>query len=111
MLLGLLIGTLALQAWAWMRLSARVKNGHLGMGQAIAHYAGWALIPSAGVGVVLLTLVGLEEWTGSALVSEPLARATPLVALTLVALFCSGSFVFAVWCVYLRTSVRADHRS
>jgi hypothetical protein len=111
MLLGLLVGALALQAWAWIRLSARVKSGHLGLGQAIARYAGWALIPVAGVGVVFFTLVGLEEWTGSALVPESVARATPLVALLLLVLFIAGSFAFVVWCVYLRTSTGVDRRS
>jgi len=107
----LVIGALALQVWVWRTLAERVRSRRLNPGKAIARYAGAALLPIAGLAIVLFSLVGLEEWLGIAVLSEPFSRATPIAALLLIAIFAIGSLAFAVWCAYLWTSRRQEPRS
>jgi len=104
MFLGLLTAALALQAWGWTRLAAGVRSGRLGCGQAVLRYSGLALLPFAGLVAVFFALVGLEEWLGAALLSEPLSRATPLAGLVLLVVFAAGSGAFAAWCALRRRS-------
>ena len=111
MLPALLIAALALQAWVWSRLAARVRSGRLSIRRAVARYAGAALLPFVGLAAAFFALVGLEEWLGLALLSEPLSRATPLAALLLIAFFVAGSTFFAVWCAYMRSSHSTDQGS
>ena len=101
MFAGLLIGALALQVWVWRSLAARVRSRQLTPGRAIARYAGAALLPVAGLAIVFFSLVGLEEWLGIALLSEPFSRATPIAALLLTAIFVIGSLTFTAWCAYV----------
>jgi hypothetical protein len=108
MLLGLLIAALTLQVWVWSRLTGRLREGRLSVGRAVARYAATALLPFAGFAVGFFSLVGLEEWLGVALLSEPLSRATPVVALLLLAFFVLGSSAFAIWSTYVRASQRAN---
>ena len=111
MLAGLLIGALALQVWVWNSLATRVRSRCLTPGRAVARYAGAALLPVAGLAIVFFTLVGLEEWFGIAVLSEPFSRATPITALLLIVFFVIGSLAFAVWCAYVGASQSEDRRS
>jgi hypothetical protein len=104
MFLALLIAALALQAWGWARLATGVRSGRLGCGQAVLRYSGLALLPFAGLVAAFFPLVGLEEWLGVAVLSEPVSRAAPLAGLVLLVLVVAGSGAFAAWCALRRRS-------
>jgi len=111
MLAVLLIAVLALQVWVWNSLVTRVRSGRLSPARAVLRYTGAALLPVVGLAIVFFTLVGLEEWLGIAVLSEPFSRATPLLALLLIGLFVIGSLGFALWCTYLAMSQHEDRES
>ena len=111
MLLAFLMAALALQVWVWSRLARSVRIGCLSVPRAVARYVGAALLPFTGLAAAFFALVGLEEWQGVALLSEPLSRATPIAALLLIAFALVGSTVFAVCCAYVRASKSTDQRS
>jgi hypothetical protein len=97
-----LAAVLALQAWAWVRLSAHVMAGVLTKPGATARYSLWALVPLLLFLSVLAGAVGLEEWMGLALLSESLARATPLIAAFLLGMAGVGSLCFGVRCAFIK---------
>ena len=101
MLVVLLVGSLALQIWTWKRLVARVSFGHVSRLQAVARYGCWAFAPLLLVVAIFFTAVGLEEWLGVALLSEPMGRATPLVAIFLLATALIGWAAFALRCTLI----------
>jgi hypothetical protein len=102
MLIVLLVGSLALQSWAWKRLAGRVSAGTLTKLQAVGRYGCWAFAPLLLVAAIVFTAVGLEAWRGVALLSEPMGRAIPLVAIFLLATALIGWAGFALRCTLIR---------
>lgn len=101
MLLVLLVGSLALQVWAWRTISKRIEWGGMTKLQGAARYAFWAFLPLLVFVGIFFGAVGVEEWLGVALISEPVARGTPLVALLLFTLSGLGWLGFAVRSAFL----------
>lgn len=60
MLLVLLVGSLALQAWAWWSLRRRVLCGEMTRLGASVRYGGWAVAPLVLFIGFFLGLVGVE---------------------------------------------------
>ncbi|MBI2841187.1 MAG: hypothetical protein HYX75_22950 [Acidobacteria bacterium] len=102
MLIVVLVGTVALQIWTWKRLVGRVSFGNLTKLQAVARYGCWACAPLLLVAAIFFTTVCLEEWLGIALLSDPMGRATPLVAIFLLATALIGWAAFALRCTLIR---------
>ncbi len=104
MFLLILLAVLALQAWAWHRLAGHVASGALTKLQAIVRYALWAFVPLLLFLAVFLGSVGLEEWLGIPLLSEPMGRATPLIVACLLGVAGLGSVAFGVRCALIKRS-------
>lgn len=108
MLLFILVAVAAFQGWTWHRLSGRVESGALTKLQAIVRYGLWAQAPPLLFLGIFFGAVGLEEWLGIALLSEPTARATaPIVAL-LLGIAGLGSACFGVRCAFIKRSPAAS---
>jgi hypothetical protein len=103
MVLLVLVGSIALQAWAWARLRERLRAGSLSKPGAILRYSAWAFAPALGAVAVFFAAVGLEEAGSPPLVAEGLARAAPFVAIALLASAIIGSLLFACGCVLRRS--------
>ena len=98
MLLILLVASVALQIWAWRRLQKRVVSGAVTKLVALLQYAAWALTPLLLFIGLFLGAVGAEELTGAAIIPEPLARATLLIAAGLLGFAALGWVSFLVLC-------------
>jgi len=98
----ILVVVLALQAWAWHRLSGRVASGSLTRTGAGIRYALWALVPLLVYLAGFIGGVGLEEWLGIALISEPMGRATLLIVAFLLGTAGLGSLCFRIRCALIR---------
>ena len=103
MLLVLLAGALAVQVWAWRRLRERVEMGGLTRLGASARYGLWALAPFLLFAGFFFSALGLEEWLGLSIMSEPMARATLPAAAFLLGIGVVGWLLFATRCVLMRT--------
>ena len=101
MLLLILVVVLALQAWAWHRLSGRAASGSLTRTGAGIRYALWALVPLLVYLAGFIGAVGLEEWLGIALISEPMGRATLLIVAFLLGTAGLGSLCFGIRCALI----------
>jgi hypothetical protein len=94
----LLVGHIALQVWAWRRVSRRLRSGAIGRLHGATRYTAWAFLPVALFISIYLALAGLEEWRQVALIGER----TALLALPVLALSALGSIAFAVRCAFVR---------
>ena len=84
MLLVLLVGSVALQAWAWQSLRRRVIGREMTRLGASVRYGGWAIAPLLLFIGSFLGFVGVEELSGSAIIPEPMGRVVlPMSALLL----------------------------
>jgi len=102
MFLVMLAGVLAYQAWMWHRVSGRIAWGELTKLQGVLRYGLWALLPVLLFVALFFGAVGLEEWLGVAVISEPMGRATiPIVAFLLV-IAVLGSACFGVRCLFIK---------
>jgi len=104
MFLLILVAILALQAWTWHRLVGHVTSGALTKRQASVRYALWALVPLLLFVAVFLGAVGLEEWLGVALLSEPMGRATLLIVVFLLGVAGLGAACFGIRCAFIKGS-------
>jgi len=98
MLLVVLISSVALQVWAWQRLSHRVRDGAVSRFGAVMRYSLWAFLPCLLLVGAFLAAVGLEEWLDVAIIEESPARAAPLLGLVLIAVSTLGTLSFAIRC-------------
>jgi hypothetical protein len=98
MLLGLLLGSIALQVWAWRSLQRRVMSGAVTRPAALLRYGGWALLPLLLFVGLFLSAIGAEELTGTATIPEPLARIALLIAALLLGLAGLGWLSFSILC-------------
>jgi uncharacterized membrane protein YedE/YeeE len=98
----ILAAAAALQAWAWQRLSTHVIAGTLTKAAATLRYTIWALVPLLLFLLAIAAAVGVEQWRGVALVPEPMARATALIAAFLLGAATLGSICFVVRCAFLK---------
>jgi hypothetical protein len=96
MFLLLLVGSVALQAWAWLNLRRRVHTGSITKLGAVVRYSAWALAPLVAFVVLFLGVIGLEEVTSAAILPEPLGRATPPAAAVLLCLAGLGILSFGI---------------
>jgi len=102
MLLFLLAGSVALQAWAWQRLRRRVVSGGISRLGGSVRFGAWALAPLLAFVGFFLGLVGLEELSGAALIPEPVGRAALPIAALLLAIAGIGWLCFSIACVFAR---------
>jgi hypothetical protein len=105
MLLVLLIGSVALQAWAWRSLARRIRHGALTRVQGAARFAGWAFLPVALFVAGFFAMVGLEEWLDVPLIEERGA----LLFLPVLGTAILGSLGFAVRSAFLGRTGQAAH--
>lgn len=98
MLLVLLVGSVALQAWAWPRLQRRVVAGEVTRLGGSVRYGGWAVAPVLLFVGLFFGSVGLEELSGAAIISEPMARATLPIATLLLGIAGLGWVSFSIVC-------------
>jgi len=98
MLLVLLVGSIALQIWAWRRLRGRVVAGDVTRFGGVVRYGGWAFAPLLLYVGFFFGLVGLEELSGAAIIPEPVGRATLPVAALLLGVALLGSLSFSILC-------------
>jgi hypothetical protein len=96
MFLLVLLGSVALQAWAWRNLRRRIQAGSLTKLAAVLRYSAWALAPLVAFAALFLGVIALEEVTGSAVLPEPLARATLPAAAVLLCLAGLGTLAFGI---------------
>ena len=108
MLLLWLVGSLALHVRAWQRLAVRVDTGKLTKLRALVRYAGWALTPLLAFVGFFLAAVGLEEWSGMALIGESMARATLPIAVLLAGLAGTAWIAFAARCALIKNARSRD---
>lgn len=101
MLFVLLVGSVALQAWAWRRLRRRVATGEFTRFGGSIRYGGWALVPLLLFVGVFFGLVGLEELSGGAIISEPMGRATLPMAILLLGIAGLGGVCFSISCALI----------
>lgn len=97
MILVLLVGVVALQAWVWQRLRIRVLSGEITRLGALVRYAGWALLPALSCVAGFFGLVGLEEVSGAAIVPEPVGRLALPASALLLGVGVLGCVLFAAW--------------
>jgi hypothetical protein len=98
MLLGLLLGSIALQVWAWRSLQRRVMSGTVTKPTALLRYGGWALLPLLLFAGLFLGAIGAEELSGVAIIPEPLARIALPVAALLLGIAGLGWLTFSILC-------------
>lgn len=101
MLLVLLVGSVALQVWAWQRLRRRFISGGVTRLGGSVRYAGWALAPLLSFVGCFFGLVGLEELSGAAIIPEPLGRVALLTATLLLAIAGVGWLCFSILCALI----------
>jgi hypothetical protein len=101
MLLVLLVGSVALQAWAWRRLRSRVAASEVTRLGASVRYAGWALAPLLLFVALFFGFVGLEELSGKAIISELMGRAALPVATLLLGIAGLGWVCFSISCALI----------
>lgn len=111
MFLLLLLGCIALQAWAWRSLRSRIRSGGLTKLAAVVRYSAWALAPLAALTALFLGGIGLEEVTGAAVLPEPLGRAALPAAAALLCLAALGILSFGIQVAVLKPRVRANAES
>jgi hypothetical protein len=104
MFLVILAGSVAIQMRAWRVLSRRVGAGTLSRVGGAARYTVWAFLPVVLMAAAFFTAVGIEEWSGQALVSEAMARSLPSTILFLLVPALAGSVGFTIKCALLRLS-------
>ncbi len=104
MALVLFATVLAFHAWMWRRMFERVASGQLAKLRGTARYGMSALLPLFGFVASMLSAVGLEEWWGVALVSDSMARASPLICVFLLAAAGVSSLGFAIRCAYIKVA-------
>lgn len=97
MFLVFLIGSVALQAWAWRRLITHLQRGSLTKLRSAAQYAAWAFLPLLCFVAVFFAMVGLEEWLRVPLIEER----TALLALPVLGLSTLGTLGFLVRCAFV----------
>jgi hypothetical protein len=98
MILVLLVGVVALQAWVWRRLRTRVLTGEVTRLGALVRYSGWALLPPVLSVAGFFGMVGLEEVSGAAIVPEAVGRSALPAAVLLLGIGVMGCLSFCVWC-------------
>lgn len=91
-----ILGTIVLAVVMFIRLRRKVSARAQSRGRATFVYLGWTLLPFAILVVLFFGMVGLEELTGSALVPEMFARASPLAAALCLIVALIAALVFAV---------------
>jgi hypothetical protein len=96
MFLLVLLGSVALQAWAWRDLRRRIQAGSLTKLAAVVRYSAWALAPLVALAALFVGVIALEEVTGAAILPEPLGRATLPAAAVLLCLAGSGTLAFGI---------------
>jgi hypothetical protein len=101
MFLLLLLGCVALQAWAWVSLRRRVLSGNLTRLGAIVRYTGWAVAPLVLLAALFFGAIGLEEITDAAVIPELLGRATLPAAAVLLVLAGLGVCSFSIQVAYV----------
>ena len=101
MLLVLLAGSVALQAWAWRRLLRRVAAGEVARLEGSVRYGGWAVVPLLLLVAFFFGLVGLEELFDSAIIPELLGRAALPIAMLLLGVAALGWLCFSVFCAFI----------
>lgn len=102
MILVMLAGVVAFQAWMWNRLSGRIACGGLTKLQGVLRYGLWALLPLLLFVAFSFGAVGLEEWLGVAVISEPMGRATLLIVAFLLVIAGLGSACFSLRCAFIK---------
>ncbi len=102
MLLVLLVGSVALQVWAWRHLWERVETRRLTRLGSFIRYGLWASAPLLLFVAFFFSAVGLEEWFGVSVLSEPMARATLPVAAFLLGIAVVGWICFGAKCALSR---------
>jgi hypothetical protein len=76
--------------------------GTLTKPKATLRYTLWALVPPLLFLSAFAAAVGLEQWRAVAFVSEPMARATPLIAAFLLGVAGLGSIGFGIRCAFIK---------
>lgn len=107
MFLLLLLGCVALQAWAWRSLRRRLRSGSLTKLGAVVRYSAWALAPLVALAALFFGVIGLEEVTGAALLPEPLGRATLPAAAVLLCLAGLGILSFGIQVAVVKSRAHA----
>jgi len=107
MFLLLVLGCIALQAWAWVSLRGRILSGSLTRLGAIARYTAWALAPLVLLAALFSGVVALEEVTGAAVLPDLLGRAALPAAAVLLGLAGLGVFSFSLQTVFVTPGARA----
>ena len=108
MLLLLLVGCIALQAWAWRSLRSRIRSGNLTKLAAVVRYSAWALAPLVALATLFFGVIGLEEVTGAAVLPEPIGRATLPAAAVLLCLAGLGVLSFGIQVALLKPRASAN---
>ena len=99
MLLVLLVGSVALQAWAWRHLWERVETRRLTRLGGFVRYGLWASAPLLLFVAFFFSAVGIEEWFGVSVLSELMGRATLPAAAFLLGIAMVGWICFVAKCV------------
>ncbi len=73
-----------------------VKTGKCSKGKAVALHAAYIVAPIVIYGAVFITLAGVEELTGTAIIGEGFARTFPFVIAAGVAVTVMATLVFAL---------------
>ena len=102
MVLFVLAAVLALQAWTWHRISRRIASGQLTKLQGALRYGVWAVVPLLLFVALFFAAVGLEEWSGVAVLPESLSRVIVLTAALLLGVAGLGSACFGVRCAIIK---------
>jgi len=92
-----LIGSVALQAWAWRHLMRRLRHGTITRLRGAFSFAAWAVVPAALFVGGFAVMVGIEEWFQVALIEERAALWTfPVLALSVL-----GTLSFTIRCAFV----------
>lgn len=111
MLLTLLAIAVVLQAWAWRRLWRRVTGGEMTRLSASLRYAGWAAAPLLFFVGFFLSLVGIEELSGSAIIPGPMARVALAMSALLLGIAGLGWASFSISCALIGRPAAARSES
>lgn len=95
------LAVIALHLWVWSHLTEVVRSGSLTKVKAALRYALWAALPLAAFVCIMAGAVALETGLGVTLISEGLARSSPLAAAILLVQAILGSLAFSFWCAFI----------
>jgi hypothetical protein len=102
MFLAILAGSLVLQAWAWRHLRRRIASGDITRLGGSVRYGVWAAAPFFFCVGVFLGAVGIEEWSGGAIIPESLGRAALPIGALLLGLAFIGWISFTISSALIR---------